>query len=751
MANITIRRCGQLAHGAVSLHTLKSLSFGYAREGFRMSSNVNRFSGKGPRPICPRTFHEFGSLNVLMWACAVSSFALWHVGSSFAQNSIEQGGSEISLAIHRVPVTGAPVTGAPITQANTAATAVSSGIAYANGETIVSETATPASFTSSPSPATSVSYSSPSYVSSTGPAVVRNWALEVATAQMNLDAGRLPNIGLARQRLDQAMLGLENFLATSPQHQANWLNFLTWNDLRSELEKAQPDQNALNQIEKTFRQNYFGLEMRHFTHVRDSLKNYILALRYSSDQAKSMEILNNRLKKLSEQVQMAGFTQDFAITRDIGQTLAYLSQSQQTPTLVSSVRSNFARSNIRVLVSSEFVNRKFSRPVNETNPVNEVILGTQLFGQSLLQGWVTPQLMDSSARAAIKLNLSGNFASQNIGYNRSVKLHTQGFANIAASETIALTDEGLVPLNDTNVDAQLSSQIDSIEARLGLVRRIASKQAAKQKPQADAIGEGRLENRVRSQFHSQLVNQLSQANSKIKTPDLPVLSRLGLQRPMRTTWSSSQYLALLWKLQDSDQLAAPASCPLVVDASGITLQIHESVITNLTDPILAGRILRSAEMSTYASQFGDALGATSLLKKEEEQPWAITMDNYHPVEIQLDNSLITFRIRTTKLDRGDQELDQPASIEASYLLSLNDGAIQLDRQGEVKIDFSGKQQRGVRAVTLRSFLKKKFDDVFKPQLLETPLRISERLPSELQGLQLASVQVDDGWIQVSLR
>ena len=80
-----------------------------------------------------------------------------------------------------------------------------------------------------------------------------------------------------------------------------------------------------------------------------------------------------------------------------------------------------------------------------------------------------------------------------------------------------------------------------------------------------------------------------------------------------------------------------------------------------------------------------------------------------------------------------------------------DGTIQLEREGDVKIDFAGRQQRGVRAVTLRSFLKKKFEDVFKEKLLDSPLRVTDRLPTELQGLQLVSIQVDDGWLQAHLR
>ncbi len=581
-------------------------------------------------------------------------------------------------------------------------------------------------------------------------ATVRNWAIDVENAQRNLDANRLPDIGNARKRLDQAMSNLENFLATSPQHQANWLAFLTWNDLRKELKEEQPDQDRFMQIEKTFRQNYFGLEMQQFTRVRDALIAYSHALKYSTDRQNTIAVFSKLLNKLSEKLQMPNAVQDFESTREIGQSVALLTQGNQAMDLVNAIRGRYSRANARVLVSSEFISRRFSRPVNEANPVDELILGTQIYGQSWLEGQVTPQLIDSSTQAAMRLNLSGTFSSQSIGYNRSVKLHTQGSGSVAASETIALTDNGLIPLNDTATDAALSSQINDIEARLRLVRRIATKQAAKQKAEADSIAEGRLENRIRTQFHEKLAQQINDANQKIKTPALPVLTRLGLDRPKRTTWSSPQYLALLWKLQGTEQLGAPTSCPLAVDPTGISVQLHESVVTNLFDPILAGRILKSEELDTIATQFGDALG-TGLAKKKDDEPWSVTMSPFHPVEIQLDNSMATFRIRTSKLDKGEQVLKDPATIEVDYKIVLINGAIQLERQGDVKINFSGKLSRGVNAVILRSFLKRKFEEVFKKELLDKPIGIADRLPSELQGMVLSSIQVDDGWIQAHVR
>ena len=670
---------------------------------------------------------------IAIMVLAIGMFGFWHVATSLAQFPSATAQPAVSYATYQAPM------GIPIYPVVNSQMVQQSATMIGNSTWIV-----PASY--SAAPYTSSSFSS----SNSSPLQVRNWALEVANAQRNLDPNRLPDLVKARQRLDQSMMELENFLATSPQHQANWLAFLTWNELRSELKNEQPDQKRIVQFEKTFRQNHFGLELRQFTGVRDALAAYAHALKFGSDRSKAIESFSQLLTKLSGQLQIPNVVHDFENTREIGQSVLFLTQANQASDLVNAIRGRYARANARVLISSEFVNKRFAKPVNEANPVDEVILGTQIYGQSWLQGSVTPQLLNSNTHAALRLNLNGSFSSQSIGYNRSVKLHTVGSANVAASETIALTDGGLVPLNDTTTDAALASQINDIEARMRIVRKIATKQAAKQKPEADAIAEGRLENRIRTQFHERLSDQIAEANQKIKTPDLPALKRLGLDRPGRTTWSSTQYLALLWKLQGQTQLGAPASCPLVVDPSGITVQLHESAVSNLLDPVMAGRLLKSTDLDTMASQFGDVLG-TGLANQKESEPWAVTMAAFHPVEIQLDDSLVTFRIRTLKLDRNGQALEQPAAIEATYKIVLIDGAIQLERQGNVKISFSGRQQQGSKAVMLRSFLKKKFEEVFKENLLDQPVRVTDRLPSELQGLTLSSIQVDDGWIQAHVR
>ncbi len=571
----------------------------------------------------------------------------------------------------------------------------------------------------------------------------------VQNSMGQLDEGRIPKPDSARKGLENALNGLENFLATSPSQGPIWKSFLKLDSIRDELNKPSPNLDALTDLEKGFRQNYFGLEQSHFTSVRDALSKFVQVQRFGADPKKSVEILRNRLNRLNEQLQSPDVSSDRNLLHELAQTLSYLQHGNQAPEVISAFRNRFSSPNVRVLASSNFLHRQLARPVNEANPVNELILGTTIRGNSVLNGLITPQLIDNPNQATIRLNLNADFASNNRGYNRSVVINTQGAAQIAACESIALTESGLVALGDTGVDANLQTMINSIEHQLRIVRKIAAKQAAKQKSQANAIGEARLESRVRTQFHEQLSSQLSKANSQLGSAGEPVISRLGIPRPHRQSWSNPNHLAVQWNVRAGTQLAADGACPLPYDSNGITVQIHQSLVGNLLDPILAGRVLRSEEMDRYIAQFGDA--AKGIQRKEEDGPWAITMNGFQPVEVQFDDSLVRIRVRTLKMEGPDQELDQPALVEASYRVNFVDNAIQLSREGDINVEFAGRAQRGSRAAALRSLLRKKFEQLFRPELLDQPLRWTDRLPEQLRDLRLASFAIDDGWLQFTLQ
>ncbi len=575
------------------------------------------------------------------------------------------------------------------------------------------------------------------------------WVEKIELAQKNLERNLLPSIDATKKKLEADLASLDSFLRTSTAHGDNWKSFLRLNLLREELAKESPNLEVLQDLEKSFRQNYVGLEMSQFVNLRESLASFAHAQRFSGKPETTLELLNNRLKRLIERVKTPGVLADGDGMHEVAQTIAYLSHGHQAPELVREIRSKFSHPNARVIVSSEFLQRKFARPVNQPSPVNEEILGTTIVGNSFLSGFVTPQLIDSPNQALVRLNLNADFSSVNTGYNRSVVLQTQGCATVAACESLAFTESGLVSMGDTGADANLTSTINSIEHPLKIVRKIASKQAAKKKPTADAIGESRLENRIRTQFHEQLSTQLAEANQKLNVADPPELKRLGLSRPTRSSWSTPNFLAILWNMNTGVQLGSSSSCPLSVDPSGITIQLHQSSIGNMLDPVLAGRVIRSEEMDRYVGQFGEL--AKGIRRKPDENAWSITLQSFQPVDVQFEDGKVIFRVRTSRIDREDSSLTQLATIKAVYHVELVDNKVQLVREGDLQVDFQGNQQRGTKAVTLRSVLKSKFEELFKPELLERPFDLRERLPDQMRDVQIVSITLDEGWMQAHLR
>jgi hypothetical protein len=111
--------------------------------------------------------------------------------------------------------------------------------------------------------------------------------------------------------------------------------------------------------------------------------------------------------------------------------------------------------------------------------------------------------------------------------------------------------------------------------------------------------------------------------------------------------------------------------------------------------------------------------------------------------------MATVALRISKMTRGDQELNQPATVTAKYVPEIADGTIVFQRQGDVDLDFV-RAPSGIRAVTLRSFLKGKFDRFFRERSQPQKVVLGERMPN-MPPLVLSSVVLANGWAQVSLR
>jgi hypothetical protein len=575
-------------------------------------------------------------------------------------------------------------------------------------------------------------------------------ALEQAKSELSVE--KIPSLGVARLSLQQALDSLEQFVQVGTKNGDNWSRFLHLPELKEQLASDRPSYPKLLELQMNMRQNYLGLEYPQFIRLREAIEKYVDAARFHTQEESFIRFLQQSLDESIAQLQSAHQIDDVSEFQ-LGNIVANLHQSHQAPSALSKLRSAFSRPNVRVSIDERLVNRLVSRTVAQPQPVDDCILGTRILGQAFLNGDVSAKLLPMNGGLGLQLNLAGCISSQNQGYNRGVVLGTSSISPVFASKDIYLSLHG-ISTAPPRVSTQLQSTIHSISHHSRLVRRIASRRAAKQKPQADAIAEEKMRTRLSSQFGQQVDEQARDAHQQLvelRQLSVPEVKRVGLERPQLALYSSHSEVDASAVQAASFQLAATESCPLPRPATALAVaQIHQSAVSNALEPILAGRVLRNTDLGSYARQLSAEV-SDEMRQEIEGEPWSITFNPYRPVNIEFDGGLINITLRIIRMTRGDETLNEALSIRTAYLPSFDGEVISLSRQADVIVT-SDRETRGVRATTLRSFIKTKFDKTFRESIVTDQIDL-EQFP-QLEKLRLNYKQlefnIDQGWLQVSI-
>ncbi len=502
----------------------------------------------------------------------------------------------------------------------------------------------------------------------------------------------------------------------------------------------------------SYRQNILGLEYGPFRDMRDAIGRFIDAQAFGSNPKGTMKLLDAQLEKALELTKTDNTTSDLVRMRDLSLLAANLANSGQAPEFVSIVRGQFSQPNLRFYVGESFVSRAVSRPVNQPSPVDECVLGTRVLGNSMVRGNVLAELMPQYNGVSVRLSLQANFSSNNIGYNRGVKVYTTGYSPVYASKVVTVTPQGTYS-QPAVASTNLQTQIHGIDHRFRIVRKIASRKAEEQKPEANAIGQYRLQTRLANTFNDQIEKQLAENRSRgnqlaVLEQDRVEMLRLGVPKPIWQLQSTDSQILADFKEADALQLAAPSRSALPKTNDAIFAELHQSLPINLASLVLAGRTLHSWEMDDFSRQITGSV-PEELQKESEGEPWSLTFTDHQPVEIEFDNGVATVTLRILKMSRGDQELPQPASITAKYVPIIAGGELVFQRQGDVELEFV-RAPTGLRAVTLRSFLKGKFDRFFRERTEPRRITFPTKIPNVSQ-LAVTGVTLEDGWAQFTVR
>jgi hypothetical protein len=195
----------------------------------------------------------------------------------------------------------------------------------------------------------------------------------------------------------------------------------------------------------------------------------------------------------------------------------------------------------------------------------------------------------------------------------------------------------------------------------------------------------------------------------------------------------------------SDQLGAPNDPPALNDKYDLAVRVHESLVANSTQAVWGGVTLTDERLQEIAFNLTGSI-PDELAVSEENDPWSITFASERPIEVRFDDQGLSVWIRGTRFTRGDQEIKRSLEIAAKYRVEKGAHGVKLTRLGDVEVNFAKSNTRqSVQQVAMRTFMKKKFEQLFKAEVVSEGLALGGRW-QKVGKFRLQQLQCDDGWL-----
>lgn len=553
-----------------------------------------------------------------------------------------------------------------------------------------------------------------------------------------------------------ALRPLDSLLARSKSG-PDWRNYLEWPKLEAQAAAGPAaDAATLRDLEDLFGAAETGLERPEFARVRRALTRFAEATDAARGEG-GARLYARRLESLAAALRKAAATGSAETLGPVPPILERLGESGQAAGVVRSVRASLGRPNVVLGIHEDLFSRSVNRPVDQSQPVDETILGTRVRGSGHTTGAVRLDFVPSPDRAAFDIVLAARNISSTRGTQGPVTVHSRGVTDLGARRRILL-DEHTVTATPVDASAHTDSTVTGIgiNARLGrrIIQKVASRKIAETKPKAQAIAEERARDRVRQQFAEQTDPAVAQIRSEFEGRVRGPLVTRGLYPEMLHLSTTDSQLHVTARKALPVQIAAGSLPPPVSSRALITAQVHESVINNVLEEKFGGVIVGQADVERLAREAGRDM-PRSLGTDKDQPPWEVTFSRYRPITVSVADGRVKVMVRGDKFMAGER--DYPGmDIWATYAIGKAPHGWMLLREGDVQIyppgfEPGGDAKLSIRETSIRRILQKRFEEIFKSEIEIPDLPLQGELES-MGPLPLAElVARRDGWIAAAWR
>ena len=493
---------------------------------------------------------------------------------------------------------------------------------------------------------------------------------------------------------------------------------------------------------------------------------------YGTDDNLQEEFLK-RVSELSELVQASPDLSDRLAHGKTGILLQWLESSGQVPELVAAIRNQHSLPNFHASVSANLINRLIPNDVNECRPVKENFFGRIVRGTANIMGDVNVRLIPDPHQVNLALELNGNVNSRTYSRERRWRIDAFASGTFCATRKILASVRGL---SWTGVisDAKVYARFGGISSQLKVVKRKALETFLQQKPRNDAESSRRIKKQITDGFVERTDMALQQGQSGLAMLEdrIDEFARFLPSFFLRTLHDRVELVA---RKTERGSLAAPTAPIHYAAYDDIAVDVHETLLTNYIDPVLAGKTFSNIELQAeLKNRFGVELPKQAAADEaepdvgprldnedeveeddevEQEKEFSISFARARPVQLEFKDNQIAIVVTGRRFSQGRRSIRAGLSFRLTFRIERRGGELKLFRVGKTEIEFANPESTDARLLAFRSFLEKRLNQSTKadegvalpPNLI--PQALINARPAAAD-LILNTLRIERGWISL---
>jgi hypothetical protein len=419
------------------------------------------------------------------------------------------------------------------------------------------------------------------------------------------------------------------------------------------------------------------------------------------------------------------------------------------------------RPNVLFSASSALLNAAVARPVDETEPVQDVIQDTPVEVVARTVGTVTAELVPAHRQAVIDLTLGACVLSRTVGSRGTIRIHTFTTTPVSVTRRVVVDETGIRVLAGP-CHAHSNTELLSIHSTMDMDRLalcMVERGYWRSKDAAEAETSHKTVRRVAERFDNDLTPVLASA-SQIVGRELATLKRLGF------SLDSLRFQTTATNLEAS-ALIAPASqgpvlrglMPPALPDADLSVRVHESFFNAVAQAALGNR---SFSLDTVAQVYREATRdmlrdarkdvdqaaslkrITGLLSTLAGAEIVITLAKEDPLTVHFGDQEFSIEVHVAMLQQGKERFAGLRHKAVYRLENGKDGVQAVRKKPAQTIADPAQPDMKLAALSKASLLLHQalFAEVFPERLALAPLPANLRLGNP-QGM------ARDGWLTLA--